>query len=421
MHDSSSIVMRLFRVSNNSFQKRKHHSSYRWVIFSGVCSVYLGFGMVAMSLAPLVGEIRSDLNLTRGEMGIALGAWQFIYIVTSPIAGRVIDRLGIGFSMTIGASLVFLSGITRSLTDSLPTLCMAVALFGVGGPLVSSCAPTAIGIWFRDDRERKFAVGASITAPAIGSMAILVLSNSVLMPLTSSWRWTIAIETLPIAIALFFWVAISDVKIQKSQKPQKGESETLKIWKSTIEPSEIKIVFFLGVAVFFLSHGLGGWMPELLRENFGFSSMAASNWTAGSMGVGILVSLFLPPRTQRQNLFFVLSSVLLLILVSLISMIFIPSYMVPLSIMIGGSRSVLVPLVILALMESPKLNPKQMGTAYGLWFASAEVGGVLGPVVVGNTADTTFGYDGAIWLMATVCLVMIFLAYALRMRMEINN
>ena len=179
--------------------------------------------------------------------------------------------------------------------------------------------------------------------------------------------------------------------------------------------------FFLGVAVFFLSHGLGGWMPELLRENFGFSSMAASNWTAGSMGVGIFVSLFLPPRTQRQNLFFVLCSVLVLILVSLISMIFIPSYMIPLSIMIGGSRSVLVPLVILALMESPKLNPKQMGTAYGLWFASAEVGGVLGPVVVGSTADTTFGYDGAIWLMAIVCLVMIFLAYALRMRMEINN
>ena len=114
MHDPSSVVMRLFRVPNNSFQKRKHHSSYRWVIFSGVFGVYLGFGMVAMSLAPLVGEIRSDLNLTRGEIGIALGTWQFIYILTSPIAGRVIDRLGVGYSMTIGASLVFISGISRS-------------------------------------------------------------------------------------------------------------------------------------------------------------------------------------------------------------------------------------------------------------------------------------------------------------------
>ena len=87
--------------------------------------------------------------------------------------------------------------------------------------------------------------------------------------------------------------------------------------------------------------------------------------------------------------------------------------------MVAGSRSALIPIVILALMESPKLNPKQMGTAYGLWFASAEIGGVLGPVSAGRTADSAFGYDGVIWLMCAVCLMMIFLAYAFRMRMEI--
>ena len=165
--------------------------------------------MVAMSLAPLVGEIRSDLNLTRGEIGIALGTWQLIYIVTSPIAGRVIDRLGVGYSMTIGASLVFISGITRSFANDLTTLCMAVALFGIGGPLVSACAPTAVGFWFTNERERKFAVGAYTAAPAVGSIAVLVMSNSLLMPLTNSWRWTIAIETLVIAFALIFWIFIA--------------------------------------------------------------------------------------------------------------------------------------------------------------------------------------------------------------------
>ena len=95
-------------------QEPGQNNPYRWVIFSGVFGVYLGFGMVAMSIAPLVGEIRSDLNLTRGEIGIALGTWQLIYIVTSPIAGRVIDRLGVGYSMRLGASVVFISGITRS-------------------------------------------------------------------------------------------------------------------------------------------------------------------------------------------------------------------------------------------------------------------------------------------------------------------
>ena len=419
MHDPSSVVMRLFRVPNNSFQKRKHHSSYRWVIFSGVFGVYLGFGMVAMSLAPLVGEIRSDLNLTRGEIGIALGTWQFIYILTSPIAGRVIDRLGVGYSMTIGASLVFVSGISRSLTDSLPTLCMTVALFGVGGPLVSSCAPTAIGTWFTDEGERKFAVGAYTAAPAIGSIAVLVLSNSVLMPLTNSWRWTIAIETSVMAIALVFWLIVADFKVETNQNTKAEKRQTLQIWKSTVASPEIKIIFFLGVAVFFLSHGLGGWMPEMLREHVGFSSMAASNWTAGSLGVGIVASLLLPPRIKRQNFSLILSCTVLVILVSLVSITFLPSYIIPLSVMVAGLRSALIPIVILALMESPKLNPKQMGTAYGLWFASAEIGGVLGPVSAGRTADSAFGYDGVIWLMCAVCLMMIFLAYAFRMRMEI--
>lgn len=162
-------------------------------------------------------------------------------------------------------------------------------------------------------------------------------------------------------------------------------------------------------------------MPEILREHIGFSSMAASNWTAASLGIGILVSLLLPLRTRRENFSLILTCILLLIVSSLITIMFLPSYMVPVSVMIAGSRSALIPLVILALMESPRVNANQMGTAYGLWFASAEIGGVLGPVSAGRLADSVFGYDGVLWLMVAVCLMMILLAYALRMRTDESN
>ena len=162
-------------------------------------------------------------------------------------------------------------------------------------------------------------------------------------------------------------------------------------------------------------------MPEILREHIGFSSMAASNWTAASLGIGILVSLLIPSRTRRENFSSILICILLVIVISLAAIMFLPSYMTPISVMIAGSRSALIPLVILALMESPKLNIKQMGTAYGLWFASAEIGGVLGPVSAGRIADSTFGYDGVLWLMIAVCLMMILLAYALRIRTDESN
>ena len=45
------------------------HPPYRWVLFSGVCGVYFAFGVVAMSVPPLVGEVRADLGLTPGNDG----------------------------------------------------------------------------------------------------------------------------------------------------------------------------------------------------------------------------------------------------------------------------------------------------------------------------------------------------------------
>ena len=45
------------------------HPPYRWVLFSGVCGVYFAFGVVAMSVPPLVGEVRADLGLSRSAKG----------------------------------------------------------------------------------------------------------------------------------------------------------------------------------------------------------------------------------------------------------------------------------------------------------------------------------------------------------------
>ena len=78
-------------------------------------------------------------------------------------------------------------------------------------------------------------------------------------------------------------IAGQQFKIEKDHIGKKDGSKTILIWKSIVVSKEIKVIFLLGVTVFFLSHGLGGWMPEILREHIGFSSMAASNWTAASL------------------------------------------------------------------------------------------------------------------------------------------
>ena len=65
---------------------------------------------------------------------------------------------------------------------------LAVAVFGLGGPLVSVGAPKTISLWF-EGRGRGMAMGIYMTASALGSMTGLSLTNGLLMPLMDGdWR-----------------------------------------------------------------------------------------------------------------------------------------------------------------------------------------------------------------------------------------
>ena len=90
------------------------HPPYRWLLLSGVCSIYFTFGLLVMSIPPLVGEIRADLGLSRSAMGLAIGAWPLIYIVSSPACGQLLDRLGVRRGIALGSLVMAASGLLRA-------------------------------------------------------------------------------------------------------------------------------------------------------------------------------------------------------------------------------------------------------------------------------------------------------------------
>ena len=118
-------------------------------------------------------------------MGRVLGAWQLVYIATALPCGAMVDRLGLRRSLLIVSVLVGFSCMMRSFAQGQLTLLLAVAFFGLGGPLISVGAPKLISIWF-NERERKLAMGIYITGIALGSTTVLSITNSVIM----SWLET---------------------------------------------------------------------------------------------------------------------------------------------------------------------------------------------------------------------------------------
>jgi cyanate permease len=66
------------------------------------------------------------------------------------------------------------------------------------------------------------------------------------------------------------------------------------------------------------------------------------------------------------------------------------------------------------LMEMPSVGAKNTGAAAGLYFSIGELGGTLGPLIMGVAADLTGSFVAGMVLVASIVAVMIVPALRIR-------
>ena len=142
-------------------------------------------------------------------MGSVLGAWQLIYLGSAVPAGRLLGRIGLRWGLTIGIVLIVVSGVLRASATGWTSLFAAVAVFGLGGPMVSIGTPALISTWFSGD-TRGPATGAAVSGAVVGSVVTLLTTNSILMPLSGDrWRVAVLIHAAGAAMAAVVWLVVT--------------------------------------------------------------------------------------------------------------------------------------------------------------------------------------------------------------------
>ena len=189
----------------------------KWWVLGSLWTLYASFGLVAGSLAPLLSHIRVELNMSHAAMGAALGAWPFVYLAVSAIAGKLLDRYGLRVGLAAGSVLIGASGLLRALAQSGSSLWLAVAVFGLGGPFISVGAPKLVTEWFSAD-ERGLAVGLYSTASSLGAITALVIAAP-LRVVTGDWRWVMVIFGTVSLTSGLLWVGVSSLN-PVDQKPE---------------------------------------------------------------------------------------------------------------------------------------------------------------------------------------------------------
>lgn len=380
---------------------------YRWVMLALAWATYFCFGLVSFSLAPLATPIMAELKLTYTQFGIAAGAWPLIYIASSYPVGIIIDRLGLKKSLSVGILVVALSAIMRSYAIDFTSLFASVAVFGVGAPIISIGLPKLIASWFFG-RERGTASGIYFTGVSMGTAFSLGATNILILPLLGTWRNALLFYGIIPIIVVLLWI-----KFAKSSTGLDIETTVFKenIWKSIfglLRYRNIWSIVLIGTTSFMVIHSLNNWLPKILETQNLTPTLAgilAASFSIfrifGSLGIPRMSYIWSSRKT----------AVAIMLSITAVSIVILPlgnEYLVLLCIAsIGLFIGALSPLLLTILMDTREVGVKKMGAAGGLYFSFGEVGGVLGPVIVGLFRDLTGNFSTGLTILAIIVGAML--------------
>ena len=379
--------------------------SQRWLLLFGVWLLYGSFGLIAASLAPITTLVINDLNMTHSEMGLAMGAWQFAYIAAAVPAGMLLDKIGARPALALGGLLVGLSALARGYAIDAQSLVLAVMLFGLGGPIISAGAPKVVVANF-EGSSRGLAMGIYMTGPAIGSIISLTLTNSVLLPLLEhSWRNVLMLWGGVAMAASVVWYILATPHLGDEEQTGAGGSQLRVIGNLLARPT-VLIVLGMSVCVFLFNHGLNNWLPEILKSH-GMSAVNAGYWAAIPTLIGITGSVIIPRLATPEWRFHILIALALASLVASLMLRSSTGDILTVGLLLQGvAKSSLMTVLILTLVELPEIGERYAGVASGIFFSAAEVGGVLGPLLLGILYTPGAGFSTGLWLLTGVAFIM---------------
>lgn len=377
--------------------------------------LYASFGVTVATIPPLVEPIIDDLNMSSTQMGLVLGAWQFVYIFTASPLGAIVDRFGVRRSLGIGIIIVWVSLVLRGLAVDFYTLLFVVALFGVGGPIISIGAPKVVSLWFQGN-QRNLAAGIYATGPLSGMSIALATAAGVVVPLTGSWRGiSLVYGAILLVIIVAWWLFSRDAPLPASESSQASSEKesSLTVIFALLRLRNVQVILVMAFATFLLNHGLSNWLPTLLQEK-GMTEIQAGNWTALGTAIGIS-GLLIPPLARHGYRALTMALLLVVAVVATVGLAYTTGLVLIIALIASNVvRGPMMPIQTLILMETPRIGAKRIGAAAGLFFAAAEIGGFGGPFLLGFLRDLTDSLTSGVVILAVVSGVLILILPLLR-------
>ncbi|WP_435177349.1 MFS transporter [Halorussus sp. AFM4] len=382
--------------------------------FGYTCLTFVWF-----SLPAYLSTVSAELGLTGTQAGVLVGAVPLTYVPLALASGVVVDRAGPGRSLAAGALVFGLAQIARSAAPGFPSLLAATLLVGVGATAVTFGLPKLVSVLFPPERTGTpssiYLIGSSV-----GSAGVFGVGRPVLGPMLGGWRplffWSgvVAVGYAAVWFAVARRAGVDDRSAEDEGSFSLGSVR--RDLRLILAHRELQLVVVVGTMYLLVNHGVQGWLPTVLEArglSAGLAGRIASGFVAafalGVAAVPAVADRYAARRTAVVACGLVAFAGGVGLTVGGVGPLLYAG-VVATGVGVGG----LSPLVRAIPPDLEGVGAELTGTAVGFVFAVGEVGGFLGPVLVGSLRGLTGSYAPGLALLAGAGLVVAGAGGALR-------
>ncbi|MFB6300260.1 MAG: CynX/NimT family MFS transporter [Halobacteriales archaeon] len=374
------------------------------------------------SVPAYLNPIISSLGLTSTEAGVVTGAVQLSYIPLSLMSGLVIDRFGSRRSLAIGIVIIGIAHVLRGVATDFVTILLPTLLLGVGGTSVTFGLPKLVSELFPADRSGTMS-SVYIVGATLGSATAFGIARSVLGPAAGGWRplflatgvFVFGFATLWILSIWTLWDRVTQFATTDEDQSFSLTSARADVYR-VLTHRGLLLLVVIGTMRLFISHGLSAWLPTILEARglaVGLAGTITSLFVIIRI-VGIVTIPALSDRYSTRRLPIIACGVAgaigmfgLLVGAGLLSLL---ASLVLIGVFIIGGLS---PLIRAIPIEMDGIGPRLTAVATGLIFTVGEIGGFMGPFLIGALRDLTGSFLPGIGILAGGSVVTVLAGYAM--------
>jgi MFS transporter, CP family, cyanate transporter len=261
------------------------------VRLAAVLLVALNLRSAIAAVAPVLPQLRGDLNLTAATAGLLTTVPVLCFALLAPGAVALGKWLGLHAAILIGCVGIVVSSIVRVL-DGVPVLLGATVVVGAAMTVGNVLVPVVVKAEFgrRAGQVTGFYTAALVTGAAI--------SAALTAPIATVWGWRVALASWAAlaAVAAALWWRTSIGRVEEPGAARDGATGATSPWRS-------RIAWALGL--FFGTQSLcfyavTAWLPTVLVDEAGLELATAGAGASLFQVLGIAGTLIVPAVVHRR-------------------------------------------------------------------------------------------------------------------------